>query len=78
MQVPNKSVSRHGLVTANKISVLQKLLKSAQGGQSGSLVTSGALNFASHGPASIPSSALARLLALGNMAIASELSTMHL
>ena len=45
---------RPGLVTAMQVSVLQQMLKAASGGQSGLLVSHSAINFASHGSASVP------------------------
>ena len=54
LQAANDCI-KPGLVTAAQVSVFQQMLKSASGGQSGVLLTQAAINFASHGPASVPS-----------------------
>ena len=58
MQVHNDA-SRPGLVTASQVSFFQQMLKTASGGQAGTLLTQSAINFASHGPAGVP--ALSRI-----------------
>lgn len=49
-----EEAGRPGLVTASQVATLQKLLKGASGGQSGTLITQSACNFAAHGPTGLP------------------------